>query len=64
MYNQFNNAVVLDNYLDNKQCGVNCINFKCRFYDTQFEQNCSAGDDEGDGVILYCNKYIPEHDGA
>ena len=49
---------------EEKTEGRNCSNFTCRFYDDtgMFEQNCSGGDKNGDTILPFCLKYIPEQE--
>ena len=51
-------------YITEKQEGLNCTNYNCKFWDVEYEQNCSAGDEYDNPAIMACDKYIPEHDGA
>lgn len=39
---------------------IPCTNKNCKYYNTLFEQNCSGIDENGDPLIMKCNKYIPE----
>lgn len=56
----------MDTYLDEKNEGIVCVNYKCNFHDDTgvYEQNCGAGDEQGNPYLPYCERYIPERDGA
>jgi len=46
-------------YDEEKQNGVNCANYECRYSDGLYEQNCSAGDENDNPAIVGCRAYIP-----
>lgn len=49
---------------EQKQMGICCKNDQCKFWDADFEQHCSAGDDWDNPHIIDCENYVPANQKA